>query len=114
MSSRHLVRAAALALAAFALGGCVASLAASAASMAIRSAQPRPQSNQHLQPAARQACSERAAQYGAVHVIDVEQRSVGRIVVWGTVTDAGERRSFECHFTNAVADFKLRQIRVRS
>jgi hypothetical protein len=114
MRPRLLVRAAASALAAVALGGCAASLAASAASMAIRSAQPRPQSNAHLQPTARQACSERAAQYGAVHVIDVEQRSTGRIVVWGTVTDARERRSFECHFTSAIADFKLRQIRVSS
>jgi hypothetical protein len=100
--------------AALPLGGCVASMAASAASMAIQSAQPRAQSNAHLKPAATEACSARAAQHGTVHIIDVEQRSVGRMIVWGTVTDAVQRRSFECHFTNAVADFKLRAIRTRS
>lgn len=114
MRTGKLGLAAAVAVVALALGGCVASLAASAASMAIRSAQPKPQSNANFRPTARQACSERAAQYGAVHVIDVEQRSVGRIVVWGTVTDAKERRSFECHFTSGIVDFKLRQIRVRT
>lgn len=99
--------------AALPLGGCVASLAASAASMAIQSAQPKPQSNAHLKPAAIQACTTRAAQHGAVHIIDVEQRSVGRMIVWGTVADATQRRSFQCHFTNAIADFKLREIRTR-
>ena len=95
------------------LAGCVASLAASAASMAIRSAQGEPQSNRHLQPAARTACSAHAAQYGTVHIIDVEQRSVGKIVVWGTVTAAGQRRSFECAFTDKVAGFRLREIRAQ-
>lgn len=96
------------------LGGCVASIAASAASMAVRSAQREPQSNAHLKPAARQACTQRAAQYGAVHIIDVEQRRADRIIVWGTVTDAEERRGFQCHFTTGIADFKLRAIRARS
>ncbi len=96
------------------LGGCVASLAASAAGMAIRSAQPKPQSNAHLKPAARQACTARAAQHGAVHIIDVEQRGIGKLIVWGTVDDGKERRSFQCHFTNAITDFKLRAIRPRS
>ena len=96
------------------LGGCVASMAASAASMAIRSAQPRPQSNAHLKPTALQACTARAAQHGTVHIIDVEQRSAGRMIVWGTVTDATQRRSFQCHFTTAIADFRLRAIRPRS
>ncbi len=102
-----------MAAAALPLGGCVASLAASAASMAIQSAQPKPQSNAHLKPTALQQCTARAAQYGAVHIIDVEQRSVGRIVVWGTVTAAGQRRSFECAFTDKVAGFKLREIRAQ-
>ncbi len=95
------------------LGGCVAGVAASAAGMAIRSAQGEPQSNQHLQPTARAACSAHAAQYGAVHIIDVEQRSAGRIVVWGTVTSVTERRSFECAFTDRIAGFKLRAIKAR-
>jgi hypothetical protein len=102
-----------VALAAPALGGCVAQAALAAAELAQYVPEPQRPSNAHLKPAATKACSERAAQYGAVHVIDVEQRSVGRIVVWGTVTDARERRSFECHFTSTIADFKLRQIRAR-
>jgi hypothetical protein len=96
------------------LGGCVAGMAASAAGMAIRSAQGEPQSNRHLQPTARTACSAHAAQFGTVHIIDVEQRSVGKIVVWGTVTDAKERRSFECAFTDKVTGFKLRPIAARN
>jgi ABC-type enterochelin transport system permease subunit len=95
------------------LGGCLASLAMSAAGMAMQSAQGEEKSNRHLQPAARAACSAQAAQYGTVHIIDVAQRSVGRIVVWGTVTAAGQRRSFECAFTDKVAGFKLREIRAQ-
>ncbi len=101
-----------LAAAALPLGGCVASLVASAASMAIQSAQPKPQSNAHLMPSAIDACTARAAPYGAVHIIDVEQRSVGRMIVWGTVTDAARRRSFQCHFTTAITEFRVREIRV--
>lgn len=103
-----------LLLLAFPLGGCAATIAASAAGMAIRGAQGESQSNRHLQPAARAACSAHAAQYGAVHIIDVEQRSAGKIVVWGTVTDARERRSFECAFTDRVSAFKLRSIEAQS
>jgi hypothetical protein len=92
------------------LGGCVGAMAASAAGMAIRGAQGEPQSNRHLQPAARTACSAHAAQYGAVHIIDVQQSSVAKITVWGTVTNAKERQSFECAFTDKLAGFKLRPI----
>ncbi len=102
-----------LLLLALPLGGCVAGIAASAAGMAIRSAQGEPQSNEHLRPAAREACSVHGAQYGAVHIIDVEQRSAGKIIVWGTVTDARERRSFECAFTARIAGFKLRVIKAQ-
>ncbi|MGI8704766.1 MAG: hypothetical protein ACR2JJ_03045 [Sphingomicrobium sp.] len=79
--------------------------------MAIRSAQGQPESNRHLQPTARAACSDHASRYGAVHVIDVQQAAVNRIIVWGTVEDGGERRSFECRFTTQITDFKLRAIR---
>lgn len=99
--------------AALALAGCVASLAASAVGMAVREAQPDPKSNQALQPAARQACSERAEPYGKVHVIDVEQNRIDRIIVWGTVDDGRERRSFECGFTTRITYFRLRPIRRR-
>lgn len=96
-----------------ALGGCVASMAASAVGMAVQSARPEPQSNQHLQPAAREACTAQAAQHGTVHIIDVEQRSLSKIVVWGTVDDGQERRSFECGYRTQITDFELRAIRAR-
>lgn len=93
-----------------ALTGCVAGVAASAVGMAARSARGEPQSNEHLRPAAAQACSERAAQYGTVHIIDVEQRTTSKIAVWGTVTDDQERRSFECIYRTRIVDFNLRAI----
>lgn len=102
-----------LAAASVPLGGCVAGLAVSAAGMAIRSAQGEPESNRHLQPAAKAACTDHASGYGSVHVIDVQQAAVDRIIVWGTVENGGERRSFECRFTDRIAAFKLREIRVQ-
>ena len=95
---------------ALALGGCVAGIASSAVGMAVRSAKGEPQSNQHLQPAARQACTAQASQYGAVQIIDVQQSSVSKIIVWGTVGDGAARRSFECSFGTRVTGFKLRAI----
>jgi ABC-type sugar transport system substrate-binding protein len=93
-----------------ALGGCVAGMAASAASMAIRGAQGTPQSNAHLKPTAQSVCSAHAAQYGAVHIIDVQQFSPSKIIVWGTVDDGKVRRSFECAFGTRMSGFKLRPI----
>lgn len=64
-----------------------------------------------MQPTAKAACSAYAARYGAAHVIDVEQRSVDKIIVWGTVDDRSkQRRSFECGFKTAISYFKLRDI----
>ena len=97
----------------FALSGCVAAMATNALATAISSAQGEPQGNAHLQPAARDACSAHASQYGAVHIIDVEQRSADRIIVWGTVEKDGQRRSFECGFGTKLTSFKLREIKVR-
>src|SRR5215210_5524293 len=91
-----------------ALGGCVAGMAASAVSMALRSAQGRPQSNAHLKPAARNDCSVYASRFGAVQIIDVQQYSPSKIIVWGTVDDGRERRSFECGYGNRITGFKLR------
>lgn len=96
-----------------ALAGCVAGMAANAVALAARSAQGQPQSNEHLKPAARQACSAHASQYGSVHIIDVEQRTASMIVVWGTVDSGTERRSFECSFGARITGFKLRPIRLR-
>ena len=92
------------------LSGCVAAMAASAVSMAAQGARGQPVSNAELQPQARAACSAQAAQYGAVHVIDVEQHSVAKIIVWGTVDDGKQRQSFECDFGTKVTRFTLRPI----
>ena len=92
------------------LGGCVAAMAASAAGMAAQGLRGEPQSNAQMAPAARQACEARAAQYGPVRIIDVEQRSASRIIVWGTVGEGPQRRSFECAFGTRIEGFKLRAI----
>jgi hypothetical protein len=100
-----------LACGAVAVSGCVAGMAASAVGMVARSAQGQPASNEHLKPEAAAACSARASPYGAVRIIDVEQRGASKIVVWGTVDDGKERRSFECAFGTRVTGFKLRAIK---
>src|SRR5206468_10157037 len=74
-----------LAFACPALAGCLPMMAVSGASMAARAAAGTPVSDADLQPTARDACTARAAAYGAVHVIDVEQHRVDKIIVWGTV-----------------------------
>ena len=96
-----------------ALSGCAAGLAAGALGAAARSAQGAPQSNAHLADEARAACAERAAQHGSVHIIDVQQRRVDRITVWGTVGEGAEKRSFECSYGTKIAGFKLRAISPR-
>ena len=104
--SRLLVIAAAFPL----LGGCVASMAVSALGMAAQSARGRPVSNEALQPQAREQCSAQAAQYGAVNVIDVEQHRIDQIIVWGTVDDVKQKRSFQCDFGAKITGFTLRPI----
>ncbi len=79
--------------------------------MAAQGARGRPVSNEALQPQAREACSARAAQYGAVHVIDVEQHRIDKIIVWGTVEDGPQKRSFQCDFGTSITAFTLRPIR---
>ena len=78
--------------------------------MAARSAQGTPTSNAALQPGAREACSARAARYGAVNIIDVEQHAVNKIIVWGTVDDGKQKRSFQCDFGTKITGFTLRPI----
>ena len=101
-------------LCALSLGGCVAGMAASAVGMAVRSARGEPESNAGLQPAAIAACNARAAQLGLVKVIDVEQRTTSQIVVWGTVDDGKQPRSFKCAYGTKITGFKLRPIKARS
>jgi hypothetical protein len=99
-----------LAASALALGGCVASLAVSGAGMVAQGVAGKPKNNEQSQPAAATECSTRASQYGRVHIIDVEQHSPSRIIVWGTVDDGKQRRSFECHYTTKITGFTLRAI----
>jgi hypothetical protein len=94
-----------------ALTGCVPMMAASAVSMAAEGAEGRPVSNEALQPQARDACTAHAAPFGAVDVIDVEQHRLNEIIVWGTVDDGKEKRSFECDYGTKISAFKLRPIR---
>jgi hypothetical protein len=94
-----------------ALGGCALQAALLAAELAPQIRAPLGPKNAHLRPAAVRACTQRAGQYGSVFIVDVEQRRADRIIVWGSVTDAQQRRRiFECHFTTAIARFKLGEI----
>jgi len=100
-----------LAFACPALAGCLPMMAVSGASMAARAAAGTPVSDADLQPTARDACTARAAAYGAVHVIDVEQHRVDKIIVWGTVGEGPDKRSFECDFGTRITGFTLRAIK---
>ncbi|MGE5563315.1 MAG: hypothetical protein ACM3ZV_08385 [Bacillota bacterium] len=93
------------------LSGCLPMMAVSAVDMVARSAQGTPQSNEALQPQARDACTQQAAQYGTVNVIDVEQHRINQIIVWGTVDDGKQKRSFECDYGTKITAFKLREIK---
>lgn len=101
-----------LALGSLGLGGCVASLAATAVGAAIQAATPEPPVvTEDRRAAAAAACTGHAAQYGRVHVIDAEQRSDGRVTVWGRVEDDSSRRAFECRYDEGeVSRFTLREI----
>ena len=83
----------------------------SAVGMMAKSAQGRPVSNEELKPQAREQCSAQAAKYGAVHVIDVEQHRIDRIIVWGTVDDGKTKQSFQCDFGTKITGFTLRPIK---
>jgi len=78
--------------------------------MVAQSTQGTPKSNEQLQPSARDACTQEAAKYGTVNVIDVEQHRIDKIIVWGTVGDGPQKRSFECDFGTKITAFKLREI----
>jgi len=93
-----------------ALGGCLPMMAVSAASMAAQGAEGRPTSNAAYQPQARDACNQQAAKYGTVNIIDVEQHRVDKIIVWGTVDDGKQKRSFQCDYGTRITAFKLREI----
>ena len=95
-----------------ALGGCALQAALAAADLVQYLPEHQGPSNAHLMPAATQACTRQAGQYGSVYIVDVSQHRSDRIIVGGSVTDAQQRRrTFECHFTTAVVSFKLNEIR---
>ena len=100
-------------LACLTLGGCVASIAAGAIGAAARGAGGDANAyhnDEALKLAAGQACRARAAGHGEVRVIDLEQRGARKVVVWGTVTAATTRQSFECTYTDRVTAFRLRRL----
>ena len=83
----------------------------SAVGMAANSARGRPVSNEELKPQAREQCSAQASKYGAVHVIDVEQARIDKLIVWGTVDDGKVKQSFQCDFGTKITGFTLRPIK---
>ncbi|HZF44609.1 MAG TPA: hypothetical protein VEZ48_14495 [Sphingomonadaceae bacterium] len=96
--------------AALSLGGCVAGLAAGAVGAAVRGVRGEPQNNANMEPEAVRACGNRAAPMGTVTIIDIERRTPGKIIVWGTVEDAQQRRSFECAYGTKITGFTLRPV----
>jgi hypothetical protein len=101
-----------LLLTAPALGGCAVQAAMAAAEIAPQLKGPLGPSNAHLKPTATAACTQRAAPYGSVYIVDVAQPRRDRILIWGSVTDPQQqRRTFECHFTNRVTTFRVHEIR---
>jgi hypothetical protein len=103
-----------LTLAALPLGGCAASIAASAVGAAVRAAdRPDRAPSQDPGPVARAACSARAAPYGTVKIIDVVYRSVAKVVVWGSVESEGRKRSFQCRWDGKIVGFELKEIEGR-
>jgi hypothetical protein len=104
----------AVALAALSLGGCVAGMAVGAVSAvgsaAARRSAPAADPNVDVGPAAREACAARAAQVGAARVIDVEPRGPGKAIVWGSVGEGAQRRSFECRWAGKIVGFTVRAI----
>jgi hypothetical protein len=45
-----------------------------------------------------------------VHVIDVEQHRIDKIIVWGTVDDDKRKQSFQCDFGSRITGFTLHPI----
>ncbi|HEY0413289.1 MAG TPA: hypothetical protein VGD66_09110 [Allosphingosinicella sp.] len=103
-----------VALAGLPLGGCVAGLAVGAVgavgSAVAKGGAPAADPNIDVGPAALAACTARAAQQGEVHVIDVEHRGPGKAIVWGTVGEGPQRRSFECRYAGKILGFTVRAI----
>lgn len=94
-----------------ALCGCAVQAALMAAELVPQIRGPLGPSNAHLKPAAIQACTQRAAHYGSVYLVDVAQPRADQIIIVGSVTDdQRRRRTFECHFTTALTRFRLGEV----
>jgi hypothetical protein len=103
-----------LALAALPLGGCVAGLAVGAVGAAVRAAdKPDAPPKEDPGPAARAACSARAAPYGTVRIIDTVYKSAAKVVVWGAVEGPAGKRSFECRWDGKIVGFELKEVEPR-
>lgn len=95
------------------LSGCAAGIAVGALGAAARSTRGDPDAyhdDEPLKLAAAQACRARASNHGDVHIIDLEQRSARKVVVWGTATGTVGRQSFECTYANRITGFRLRKV----
>jgi hypothetical protein len=92
------------------LGGCAASIAASALGAAIQSGQSDTPANVQ---AGVDACYARANALGRAKIIDVERRSVSKITVWGSVENETGKQSFECGYSDKITGFKLRAVTPR-
>lgn len=104
----------AVALGALPLGGCAASLAASAVGAAVRAAdRPDRAPAQDPGPVARSACLARASQYGNAKVIDAIYKSVAKVTVWGSVESEGRKRSFQCRWDGKIVGFELKEVGAR-
>ena len=107
---KRVTLAASLSLALAALGGCVESMAASALGAAVNAGRGPPKSNEALRLTAVSQCSAQAARFGGVHIIDVEQRSINMLIIWGTASTGVARQSFECDFGTKITGFRIRPI----
>ncbi|WBO21707.1 hypothetical protein [Sphingomonas abietis] len=92
------------------LAGCLPMMAAGVADTAVKVAVGTPENNEHAAPFATSACAARAQNYGAVHVIDTQQRTPSQIIVWGTTEKDQVRRSFRCVFGTKIKSFSVRDI----
>jgi len=96
------------------LGGCAAGIAASAVGAAVRAAdRPDAPPKEDPGPAARAACSERAAPHGNVKIIDTVYRTPARLVVWGSVEAEGRKQSFQCRWDGRIVGFELKEVEAR-
>lgn len=92
------------------LSGCAATLAASASNAVVRAVQGPVRSNEGFRGSAVDECSARAAPYGTVHIIDVQQARVDKLIIWGTADDGKVRHSFKCGYTRKITGFTVRVI----